>query len=73
MWLTAPESLRITVSSEENYLEKTQVARKMSATGGKEKCRQKEKAVSHCADRNALGVMQHGQDGQWLTNMHKIK
>lgn len=36
------ESLRISVSSEESYLaEKTQMAGKMSAAGGKAKCRQK--------------------------------
>ncbi|RMC08537.1 hypothetical protein DUI87_14784 [Hirundo rustica rustica] len=34
VWLTAPESPRTTVSSEENYLaEKTQLAGKMSTTG----------------------------------------
>lgn len=42
----------------------------MSTTGGKEKCRQEEKAVSHSVDWNALGVMQNGQDGQWLINTH---
>lgn len=57
VWLTALESPRITVSSEKNYLvEKTQLAGKMSTTGGKGKRRQDEKAVSHSADRSALGV-----------------
>ena len=59
VWLTALESLRITVSSEENYLvEKAQLAGKMSTAGGKEKRRQEEKPVSHSVDRSALGVMQ---------------
>lgn len=59
VWLTAFESLRIAVSSEENYLaEKAQLAGKMSTTGGKEKCRQEEKPVSHSVDRSALGVTQ---------------
>lgn len=61
VWLTALESPRIAVSSEENYLvEKTHLAGKMSAAGGKEKCRQEEKQVSHSVDRSALGVTQHG-------------
>lgn len=61
VWLTALESPRIAVSSEENYLaEKTQLAGKMSTAGGKEKCRQEEKLVSHSVDRSALGVKQHG-------------
>lgn len=61
VWLTALESPRIAVSGEENYLaEKTQLAGKMSTAGGKEKCRQEEKLVSHSVDRSALGVTQHG-------------
>lgn len=37
VWLTALESPRTTISSEENYLaEKTQLAGKMSTTGGRE-------------------------------------
>lgn len=61
VWLTALESPRIAVSSEENYLaEKTQLAGKMSTAGGKEKCRQEEKLVSHSVDRSALGLTRHG-------------
>jgi len=59
VWLTALESPRTAVSSEVNYLaEKTQLAGKMSAAGGKEKCRQEEKLVSHSVDRSTLGVTQ---------------
>lgn len=61
VWLTVLESPRTTVSSEENYLAgKTQLAGKMSTTGGKEKCRQEEKLVRHSVDRSALGVTQWG-------------
>lgn len=60
VWLTALKSPRITVSSEENYLpEKTQLAGKMSAAGGKEKCRHEEKLESHSVGRSVWGVTQH--------------
>ncbi|CAN0207605.1 unnamed protein product, partial [Bubo scandiacus] len=60
VWLTAIESPRTAVSSEENYLaEKTQLAGKMSAPGGKEKCRQEEKLVSHSGGQAHLRAGSH--------------